>query len=252
MPGDRFICNICGHAVSSFPEVRDPREEPSCEACGSSVRMRGIIHHLSLGLFQKSIPLPDFPVSPQTVGVGLSDWEGYAVPLARRFSYTNTFYHQEPQLDITRVPSALHKTCDFLISTDVLEHIPPPVERGFEGSYQLLKPGGLLVFTVPFTNVPHTAEHFPDLADFRLLNFEGEHVLVNRTRDGEYSIHKNIRFHGGEGTVVEMRVFGREDTIQMLRSAGFVDIKVHEEVVPQWGVIPPHLDGLPITARRPG
>jgi hypothetical protein len=246
-----FRCNICGTVHEAVPRVLFGREDPSCSVCGSSVRMRGVVHHLSFGLFGVSIALPEFPRRPDLVGIGLSDWEGYAVALANRLGYVNTFYHQEPRLDITAPPAQRFGTCDFLISTDVFEHVPPPVELAYRGAFALLKPGGLLVLTVPFTDVPQTVEHFPDLHVYKLVELGGEWVLVNRDASGQLSVRRNLVFHGGPGTTLEMRTPARSDTIRLLEESGFSDIVVHGDAAPQWGVLPPHHHGLPITARRP-
>ena len=56
--------------------------------------MRSIIHLLSLARYGRSIVLPQFTVDRSVVGIGLSDWLGYAEPLARIFNYTNTYFHQ--------------------------------------------------------------------------------------------------------------------------------------------------------------
>ena len=247
-----FCCNICGTENRGVPRAAFGREDPSCSACGSSVRMRGIVHHLSVGLFVSSIALPQFPVAPAITGFGLSDWTGYADQLANRMAYTNTFYHQEPFLDIVAPPPAWHAKADFLISTDVLEHVPPPVERAFAGSYALLKPGGLMVLTVPFGAQAASIEHYPELDRFRVVDLgAGDYVVVNRTADGRLQVHENPIFHGGPGDTLEMRIFSRAETIRLLEQAGFVEIAVHEAAVPRWGILPPHGDGLPITARRP-
>jgi SAM-dependent methyltransferase len=246
-----FWCNVCGTPVHEVPFLGLGREGASCSTCGSSVRMRSIVHNLSVALFGDSLPLPDFPRRPDLVGIGLSDWPGYAEPLATKLSYTNTFFHQEPYLDIVAPPKKWRRTCDFVISSDVFEHIPPPVSRAFAGVYALLKPGGLLVLTVPYGDNPATVEHFPELHQFKLVEIGGEYALVNRIRDGRFELHTDLVFHGGPGDTLEMRVFSRGHTTDLLQAAGFVDIQVHEELVPQWGIILQHLFGLPITARRP-
>jgi hypothetical protein len=69
------------------------------------------------------------------------------------FSYRNTFFHTEPLIDIIDPPTELLGTLDSVISTDVFEHVVPPVERAFEGAFRLLKPGSALVLTVPFTKL---------------------------------------------------------------------------------------------------
>ena len=154
----RFRCNICGHR-SAYPRNQIMRDIQSCHFCGSHVRWRSVIHALSLELFGKSLALPDFPYRPDILGVGLSDWEGYASRLAKKLQYTNTFYHQEPFLDITDIGPAPPQY-DFLISSDVFEHVCQPVERVFQNAYKLLKPGGLMILTVPYVE-GRTTEHFP-------------------------------------------------------------------------------------------
>ena len=246
-----YRCNVCNTSHAAIPAASFGREGASCPACGSSVRMRGVVHHLSLGLFGVSLPIVEFPVRHDLVGIGLSDWLGYADRLPEKLSYTNTFYHQEPYLDIAGPIDRWAGVNDFLISTDVFEHVPPPVDRAFAGSFALLKPGGLFVLTVPFTDVPETVEHFPDLATFRVVEFDGDYLLLNRDVQGEFSIRNGLIFHGGPGDTLEMREFSRAGTLVMLQEAGFEDIVVHGGLVPEWGILPPHHHGLPITARRP-
>src|SRR5438477_9425364 len=100
-----FSCNVCGSPVHAVPFLGLGREGASCFTCGSSVRMRSIVHNLSMGLFGRSLPLTDFPSRPDLVGIGLSDWPGYADLLADKLSYINTFYHKKPFLDIVEPPA---------------------------------------------------------------------------------------------------------------------------------------------------
>lgn len=134
---------------------------------------------------------------------------------------------------------------------EVFEHVPPPVYRAFHGSFKLLKPGGLLVLTVPFTDIPKTKEHFPDLHQFKVVNLGEDYVLVNRTAEGRFELHNHLVFHGGPGSTLEMRIFSRADVVHLLEEAGFIEVQVHEESVPAWGIYSLHQWGLPITARRP-
>ena len=156
-----FRCNICGDYGETALD-RLSREEASCKGCGSSPRMRAIIRVLSTELFGKNLLLRDFPVHPDMRGLGMTDWEGYANRLAEKFSYQNTYYHQEPRLDISAVEiPAHHLANDFIISSEVFEHVVPPVSRAFENVSKMLKPGGLFILTVPYTNKKETIEHFP-------------------------------------------------------------------------------------------
>ena len=177
-----FTCNICETKNSGCPIEKIDREISSCRKCGSTVRFRSIIHLTSVALFGRSLALPEFPADPTIVGIGLSDWAGYAASLEAKFAYTNTYYHQPPLLDIAEPVGERAKTCDFVISTDVFEHVAPPVQRAFTGAFDLLKPGGHLILTAPFTNEPATIEHFPNLHDYRIVSLCRRHVLVNRTK----------------------------------------------------------------------
>lgn len=232
-----FRCNICGGASTCDPTTVD-REDASCTGCGSSVRLRAIVHLLSVALFEESMPLGDFPVRPDLYGFGLSDWSLYAKPLARRFSYVNTFYHTAPRLDITDVPDELAGSADFLIATDVFEHVLSPVERAFHGARRLLREGGVFVFSVPFhVGDGGTVEHFPSLHDFSL---EGDVAsgfrLRNRLPDGAEEVFEDLVFHGGPGSTLEMRVFSRDEVVRHFREAGFRDVQFAEADEPRWGI----------------
>ena len=199
-----YRCNICGETCQAKVDKLG-REIPSCPACGSTVRMRAIIHLLSTELFSKSLALPDFPSRPEIKGVGLSDWKGYANPLAQKLNYTNTFYHQEPKLDIANINPAFEGSLDFLIASDVLEHVTPPVSVCFENMYKLLKPGGVVIFSVPYTPEGITQEHFSDLHQYSITKQNEHYILRNITKDGHEQIFENLVFHGGEGATLETR-----------------------------------------------
>ncbi len=246
-----FICNICGAHVVDCPLEQIDREVVSCATCGSTVRWRSIIHLLSLALFRKSIPLTDFPVDKSIRGVGLSDSPLYAGPLAQKFSYLNTYIHQEPLMDIEDPAEAFIGVHDFLISADVFEHVLPPPQRAFENAFRLLKPGGHLILTVPYGTDEKTIEHFPDVTAYRIVQFDEEYVLVHRDQFGKYSLRTDLRFHGGQGDTLEMRVFSLRHILKLLAGAGFTDVQVFEEPYPPWGIRNKHPWALPISAKRP-
>lgn len=244
-----FTCCICGIRCQC-PVSALSREEPSCPCCGSTVRMRAIIALLSRGLFGKVLPIREFPQAQRFRGVGLSDWDGYAAPLSKRLDYTNTFYHQAPRLDITNVGDELAGTCDFVISTDVFEHVERPVSRAFEGARRLLKPGGLFVFSVPFTlEGEETREHFEPLAEWSLHEIGGGWELLDRRPDGREVRYRDLVFHGGPGTTLEMRVFSRASMLAELEAAGFRDITIEDGDIPEAGVHWPQPWSVPVTAR---
>ena len=241
------MCNVCGEP-SYVPLDRLERETPSCESCGSTPRFRGVVEALSLGLFGESLPIPRFPLRRDLRGLGLSDWEGYATRLAAKFDYTNTFLHTEPRLDITEIDESLARTLDFLISSEVFEHVAPPVERAFANAGCLLKPGGVLVLTVPYGLGAATVEHFPGLGDYEIVSDEaGEPVLETRAPDGSVVRYDNLVFHGGPGATLEMRAFALSSIEMHLRQAGFHTIEVLGDE-PRYGIVWPEPWSRPILA----
>jgi SAM-dependent methyltransferase len=182
----------------------------------------------------------------------MSDWEGYATKLAEKFSYTNTYYHKEPRLDIAQpVRGILVQSSDFVISSEVFEHVAPPVLRAFQNTFEILKPGGVLVLTVPYGNGPDTVEHFPDLYDFKIIEDKGTYRLQNLTRAGEVQEFHDLVFHGGAGATLEMRIFSETALLRHLAEAGFEEIAVHREPDFAHGIWWPEPWSLPLTARRP-
>lgn len=245
-----FRCNICG-AKNREPLSRLDRESASCTTCGSTVRMRAVMAHLSIALFGEVLPLESMPKSRSLRGIGLSDWVGYAERLAKHLDYTNTYYHQEPRLDITAVPDALLGQLDFVISTDVFEHVARPVERAFDGARSLLKPGGVLILTVPYAlEFDHTLEHFPELHDWSLVDQgDGRFELHDRRPDGVVQRYDQLIFHGGPGTTLEFRLFSRTSLLKHLEQAGFSNARIASEPMLAWGIHWPCNWSLPIIAR---
>ena len=231
----RFRCNICGdYSRSSLQTLRN-REAVSCETCRSTLRFRAVINGLSIGLFGRQIALPDFPIRRDLKGIGLSDSDVYAKGLEQKFTYTNTFLHTSPRLDITDIDAAPFKEADFVIASDVFEHVQPPVDIAFKNVRRLLKTGGVFVFSVPY--VPGTtAEHFPDLHDYKIDSRDGRFVLTNTTIDGRTQEFQDLVFHGGPGSTLEMRLFGFTDLVRHFRAAGFGDPTVLSFNAAQFGI----------------
>ena len=182
-----FTCNLCGGKNRCAQGDLD-RERPSCSACGSSVRTRGLVHALSMELFGAGLALADFPRVKNIRGLGTSDGAQYASTLAARFDYRNTFFDREPRFDLTQAPDGDAGKYDFLLSSEVLEHVRPPAGAAFANAFRLLQPHGVLVFTAPYSVEGTMAEHFPELHEFGLTRVGDTVVLVNRTREGRMQV----------------------------------------------------------------
>jgi SAM-dependent methyltransferase len=244
-----FTCNLCG-AANRLPAGFD-REQPSCSACSSNVRMRGLLRALSLELFGVNLTLPEFPRVKSLRGLGTSDGVQYADTLAAQFDYRNTFYDREPRFDIANTSAVEQGRHDFLISSEVFEHVMPPVETAFENAFRLLKPAGVLLLTVPYSLEATTAEHFPALHEFGIARVGGRMVLVNRTRAGETQVFDNLKFHVSfGGPSLEMREFSECDLRGALQAAGFPEVRIYSEEFPPYGILHTESCSFPIAARK--
>jgi SAM-dependent methyltransferase len=212
------------------------RETASCIHCGSCVRFRSIVHTLSTELFGESLAIKDFPARQDLSGIGMSDWEEYARRLKKKLNYANTYYHKEPLLNIASPEPPPAGLYDFIIATEVFEHVSQPISRAFENVHRLLKPGGVFIFSVPCVE-GNTVEHFPELWRFTISEEQGSWVLVNETIDGRQQRYDNLIFHGGPGTTVEMRLFGKDSLVKNFSDAGFVQVRNHDKEVPAAGII---------------
>lgn len=231
----RFRCNVCGQE-NEEDAARFHRELAPCSTCGSNVRFRGIIHALTSGLYGESRILREIPEDEPFAGLGFSDAACYARLLETRFAYLNTQLDVAPMLDIGRAEDAeRYMPVDFVICSDVFEHVAPPVERAFRNLAALLRPDGLLVFSVPSFDMPRTVEHYPRYHDARIVELASGRVLVNRTTDGEVETFEDLVFHGGPGSTLEMRVFSEADILGSLRGAGFDRVQVFDSAVPEFG-----------------
>src|SRR6202045_487365 len=230
-----FRCNICGLSNSvAFAALQ--REQRSCAQCGSTVRDRAMGHLLTSELLGRSAALPDMPHPLDLRGIGLSDSTTYAEPLSRKFAYTNTHFDAEPMLDIANVAPEHCALYDFIIASDVFEHVAPPVARAFTNARRLLKSGGVLIFSVPFMLTGDTIEHFPELHDYLLTESPQGSRLENRTADGRHQTFTDLVFHGGVGATLEMREFSLTSLEREFAAAGFSRMRVADEVFLPYGI----------------
>lgn len=246
-----FRCNVCG-APNALPASMIERERGACRVCGANVRFRSLVAVLTERLLGTASALPDLAPRPDITGLGMSDAQCYASRLHSTFEYENTFFHCEPLLDITDPAERWLGRNDFVISSDVFEHVAPPVQRAFDNLHALLRPGGVAVFSVPFAVEGDTREHYPTLHRFALREeTPGSWVLENETVDGKVERFRDLVFHGGPGSTLEMRLFSLPALRRHFEQAGFADFQVHGEPMFQYGIFWPHPWSVTISARRP-
>jgi hypothetical protein len=246
----QFVCNICGASNHPAASALD-RESASCTGCGSSVRTRGLMLLLPMELFGVKLALSEFPRVKSLRGLGVTDANQYASQLAGKLDYRNTFYDREPRFDLANPPEHELGQFDFIIASEILEHVPPPVERAFQSAAQLLKPNGVLILTVPYSLESSMREHYPDLHQFGFAAVGDEQVLVNRNRAGKIEVFERPVFHAsGNDTSLEMREFSEKDLCALLRGAGFRDVKIYADNYAPFGIVHSEPCSLPIAARK--
>jgi SAM-dependent methyltransferase len=243
----RYRCNICGQG-NEVPQAEFHREKPSCSKCGSSVRLRALALLIAEELAGAPLALPDLPTLRGLEGIGMSDPDPLAEALEPRFRYSNTFYHKAPLFDVLHPEPG--RTYDFIISSEVLEHVPAPVDRAFRNLAASLNDDGVLLLTTPYSLADQSTEHFGNLRDFAVVELAGGWVLVNRREDGSVETFTDLVFHGGEGATLEMRVFTEAALRSLLQDAGFTHIRIAGGNHPQFGIYQSDPWSLPIAARK--
>ena len=240
-----FTCNLCGSVTEAIWEKLF-REGPSCGTCGSSVRMREIvcavneIQHL-------------FDASKLKI-IGLSDAELVSDFFSQKFGncYLNTYFDSEPKLDIGNLSKRSFASADLLISSDVYEHVFFPLHNSILGSFNLLKPGGHLVLTMPWNTWQDSVEHYPWMVSYSVhQDSEGIYSVIGIDQSGSERIVANPVFHGGPGNTLEMRKININVLVHELEQVGFIEVTIHDQNRPEFGIR--RADGVVgvVTARRP-
>jgi SAM-dependent methyltransferase len=221
----KFCCNIC-EEKNIWETSNFHREISSCTRCGSTVRIREIAFQVSKVIGRnnyngKVIGLSDHPLI-----------ETYAAKL--NLDYKNTFFNEEPLLDISNPSVEFLETAGILISSDVLEHVLPPLHNSFTGHFKVLKPGGTLILTTPYFRGGSFVEKYPWMSGYR-VNEQSQ--VIAWGKDKKEFILKDPVFHGGPGNTLEMRLFAPEIIHQELTVAGFEGIQFHESDVNRFGIV---------------
>jgi SAM-dependent methyltransferase len=249
LPGFPFQCNICGSFTASPIDTVSDREIISCHICKSNLRFRSLIAALTDHIYGKRTVLAAAESRRDIVGIGLSDSPVYSEWLSEKFSYRNTYLHTKPVLDILAPDHSYFGMNDFVISSDVFEHVKAPVSVAFSNAFKLLRPGGVLVLTVPYKREGATEEHYPNLHDYHFVRDEAGTKIVNVTRQGQTEVFDDPVFHGGDGLTLEMRLFSLPSLLGELNRAGFKDVRVHDTPIPEFGILCQGQPSLPISAK---
>ena len=246
-----FWCNITGNPFD-LDDSEKHREGGS--RFGFNCRFRAICYVFCKLFYGHCKIMKQLEKNKNIKGIGMSD-SGWANIFKDKFNYINTYYHTSPYLDIYNNEHVKTYTdLDFIISSDVFEHINPfpSVQTAFDNLYSMLKCEGVLIFSVPFTYGEHK-EHFPNLYDYKIeKKNNGDYILHNITIDNKIETFNNLCFHGGPGSVLEMRVFSQKSIISFLEKSGFIDIIFYEitEDMKKYGIFWENNSSLLISAKK--
>jgi hypothetical protein len=246
-----YVCNITGQKFD-VDETEKDRELAS--RFGFNSRDRAMCFVFTKLFYGKCRVLSDLKENKKLKGIGMTDNE-YAPIFEKKFDYTNTFYHTSPYLDIYNNDHVKnYNDLDFIISSDVFQNIDPypSVQIAFDNLYKMLKQGGSIIFTVPFTHNEHI-ENFPNLYKYEIKQENDAFILYNTTIDNKSEIINNLNFHGGPGNVLEMRIFSKKSINSFLEKSGFVDIVFYEinKNMKKCGIFWSNTDSLIISAKKP-
>ena len=221
-------CAICG-AVVKF--VAASTEEQSCDQCGATLRAQMIFHAILLGLgYPLSVSGASISPDLSRVGLGISDDWKIATALARLFQYTNSYLHQFPTVDLLSPPQECFEYFEFISCSDVLEHTQPPRERPLRGMYNMLKPGGFVVISVPLRLGVDFKEFYPGLVDWEVR----DNSVIWRDSESRSHQDDSPEFHGGQGLTLAFRQWTEETLIDDLKTIGFVEMtSIEVPIFPQ-------------------
>ena len=208
-----LFCRSCDH-VLSYLSISS--ETIACSNCSITWRGHEVLSTVLLLLGYSSGCATKIKPDLSRRGLGVSDDHRVARALSRPFSYVNTFFHQFPIVDLERVPSETFGQFEFITCSDVLEHTSDRL-RSIQGLYQMLRPGGFAVITVPVTENEDFREYFPKVSE---LQIAGTQVFW-RNLDGEEFIEQSPEFHGGDGQTLVFRQWTRQQLKLDLESVGF-------------------------------
>ncbi|MBW3096895.1 methyltransferase domain-containing protein [Pseudohoeflea coraliihabitans] len=243
-------CPVCAICYELDGEAAR-REGPQCPNCKASGRASALLWAIARTVYGEDRPIKLQPARKDIRIIGLSDGPVYRDLLASRFDYTNTFYHQEPFLDIMEPAEVYDGIADILISSEVFEHVIGDYSAAFRGAHKILKPGAKLILTVPYQNVGEHREHYENCTGYSSFQDDkGRWLAEIEYADGTKSVDHQPRFHGGLGKILKMRLFSRDSLQSALREAGFVDITFHDRNMPEHGIVWGKPSRL-VTALRP-
>jgi hypothetical protein len=199
---------------------------------------------LSLGLFGRAMPLTQIQPHRGIRGFGCSDATAYADKLTELFDYSNTYFHEEPRVDICDATTLRQfAECRFIVCSDVLEHVLTDPALAIRNMHACLALGGCLVLSAPTYTMTSTVERYPSLRGYSVVKIAGRHVVVYESLVGSLGFDADPVFHGGPGSVLEMRLFAHDALLRDVTAAGFKILPIPDDEAQHHGAVwPRHVE----------
>lgn len=192
-----------------------------CSECNTNWRTRALVLAVLQGTGSNIAPIPEMSPNYFWRGIGMSDHMSLVGALSMRFNYTNTFFGQFPHLNLLEIPTELHSQFGFVVCSDVLEHVPPPVDPALVGLVSLLAPHGFAVVSVPVHgNSGPTREYYEGLKNWN----ERDGKVRWWDEANQEHLDESPEYHGGVGQTLAFRLWSEDDFAVRLRKAGMSSV----------------------------
>lgn len=208
-----MICNICSSDKGfSNNHQGSLRENLVCKNCKSTSRDRAYIWSLGYALGEEDTPLSNWPEEKSIKLLETSGYRAHPQFLEKKFDYYNPKFADAPPgawndpkkyASVENLPYE-KDFFDYVISSDVFEHVRRD-HIGFENIFNVLKPEGYFVLTVPLSlGMPEN--------EIR--------IKVGDTEEKDEGIYNKF-YHGGKTLVY--RLYGLE-ILHQLNHFGFYSV----------------------------
>lgn len=213
-----WSCILCGKLNRSTSQFS--RETMPCRKCKSTWRARAVALAVLHGLGYESKKFQAIAPDWSRIGLGISDDITLSSKLSTKFSYSNSYFDTYPYLDIREIPFRAKNQFEFVVCSDVLEHIDIDLPSAISGLRSLLKVNGFLVASVPIIKDAKHKDFYPSMQTFTIID---DSVHWTDGQGGGHIDH-NPEFHGGRGQNLAFRQFSNESFSSALNQAGFKEI----------------------------
>jgi len=209
----RFLTSLM-YSTGNTPDGKPMpnwREHMQCEHCGLVNRMRAALNFLHT----YAPPEKDSWIYVTERLTRTYQWLAERYPMLQGSEYFGPSHQPGSIVDGIRHEDVMNlsfaeNSFDRVLSFDVLEHVPDP-DRAFSELFRVLKPGGVLIFSVPFSS-----DSAVDI------------VRAALEKDGTITHHMSAEYHGNpidpEGGALCFRYFGWE-VLDKLRAVGFGKVR---------------------------